>query len=480
MLPLATVSLQWACGFSGLSIDLSPNRPMEGPAQVAAVAQIAESTSPTLPPVAIEEMSADESPHLGQTDVTPPVWIDVSRDQAGPLDDELVVSATEEEPEVESASQLVESMERPVAVASSPIPETPVANARSKPSPLSAAALFACVGLLLICLGALRLLIQSLLFRRCLRSAQLLNAGPARVELDRLLRHAGVRRRVTLLESDRFSEPVVFGLFRWKMILPCGLESRLPPDELRALLAHELAHLVRGNTIWLTVGRVLCSCGCFQPLNLLARRRWQQAAEILCDEWSLEQGASPLALARCLTRIAESRMTGRLAAGALAAGGAASTLSQRVERLIREEAPEAGSGRNCRRGMIVTGMLAAALMVTVGPRTMLQAEPVAPTADELIPEPQAGALDEELRLLDGELTQLRQELQRLQQLAGRSDNTDVGALSRELSVRIGLLTERHQSLADAVTETETDNVAALESLQATDLRRHRSSNGIQD
>ena len=81
-------------------------------------------------------------------------------------------------------------------------------------------------------------------------------------------------------------------------MLPERAVKDLCEDELRALLAHELAHLVRGDSSWLCISRVVCSCLAFQPLNHLARREWQRAAEFLCDNWAVSRTQTPLALAR--------------------------------------------------------------------------------------------------------------------------------------------------------------------------------------
>ncbi|MBP86430.1 MAG: hypothetical protein CMJ64_06910 [Planctomycetaceae bacterium] len=131
--------------------------------------------------------------------------------------------------------------------------------------------------------------------------------GTARRTLDRFLKRHKIRRRIRLLTARNQSEPIAYGLFRWTIVLPEGAEDRLERNELKALLAHEVAHLVRGDVRWLWAGRVLCTCFAFQPLNFLARKRWQQVAEYLCDDWALERGVRSLSLARCLTQVAEWR-----------------------------------------------------------------------------------------------------------------------------------------------------------------------------
>jgi hypothetical protein len=140
---------------------------------------------------------------------------------------------------------------------------------------------------------------------------------------------------VRLLISDRCGEPLSLGLFRWTIALPTGLEEQLDKSELRALLAHELAHLYRGDIHWLWIGQLLVQCLAFQPLNRLARRRWQVAAEFRCDDWAVQQGSTRLALARCLTRVSQWRLDGPDCSLALAATGTPTAVVQRIKRLVQ-------------------------------------------------------------------------------------------------------------------------------------------------
>src|SRR5204863_4151691 len=139
---------------------------------------------------------------------------------------------------------------------------------------------------------------------------------------------------VLLLSAPDDPEPAAFGISQWTIVLPARAEHELSEDELRALLAHELAHLVRGDSMWLCVSRLVCSCLAFQPLNHLARREWQRAAEFLCDRWAVRRTGTPLALARCLTEVAGWRVSGRASAALLAATGRKSGLADRIERLL--------------------------------------------------------------------------------------------------------------------------------------------------
>ena len=168
--------------------------------------------------------------------------------------------------------------------------------------------------------------------------------------------------------QDTITEPFACGLFRWTIVLPAGIEQQLSPAELQALLAHEVAHLVRRDPWWLWLGEVLCTCLAFQPLNFLARRRWQQAAELLCDDWAVEQQVAATSLASCLTRIAEWRLDRRAALMGLTAVGHSGSLTRRIEWLLRTgRATESKRSRGRTLATLLT--FSAGLFVgTYGPR----------------------------------------------------------------------------------------------------------------
>ncbi|MEL6106977.1 MAG: M56 family metallopeptidase [Planctomycetota bacterium] len=144
------------------------------------------------------------------------------------------------------------------------------------------------------------------------------------------------RRPVDLrIDQNLDAQPIAIGCFRWTIVLPGAIADVLDDEELRSVLSHEFAHLVRRDYAWKLVGNLLCGCAGFQPLNFLARRRWERASEYLSDQWATDHGASRLALAKTLTRLAELRHAPSPLVG-VAATGSKPMLVQRVERLVRE------------------------------------------------------------------------------------------------------------------------------------------------
>jgi Zn-dependent protease with chaperone function len=220
-----------------------------------------------------------------------------------------------------------------------------------------------------VAIGMLNSLWQTLALSRKLAACTPLDAGPARKLLDELCRLVPRVPDIRLLAAADDAEPAALGVRQWTIVLPRRAAEDLPVDELRSLLAHELAHLVRGDAVWLCISRVVCSCLAFQPLNHLARREWQRAAEFLCDAWAVRRTGSPLALARCLTEVASWRLAERSSMAALAATGRKSGLVDRIERLLDARPHvEAGEHSGNRQRAIVFGAIGLVVLAWCAPR----------------------------------------------------------------------------------------------------------------
>jgi beta-lactamase regulating signal transducer with metallopeptidase domain len=167
-------------------------------------------------------------------------------------------------------------------------------------------------------------------FARQLRDRREITGGPLVAMLDSLRATAGARRPIRLTTSSELAGPVAMGAA--EICIPERALTALSPAQQRAVLAHELGHLVRQDPIWLGLSVACESLLFFQPLNVLARRRVQEAAEFLCDDWAVHQTGGSLTLARCLAEVATWIET---APRAVMVSGMASNRSQLLERVHR-------------------------------------------------------------------------------------------------------------------------------------------------
>lgn len=276
-------------------------------------------------------------------------------------------------------------------------------------------------------LGVARLVSQSLLVQRRFGGCRPLGNGPAARELASLQQQQNVKQSVSLLSSPDYPVPVAFGLFRWHIVLPDRAEAELSRNELRALLAHELAHLVRRDSWWLYFGQLLCTAFAYQPLNFWARRQWQQSAEFLCDQWAVERTGDRMALANCLTTVAGWRLGTPVCGGSLAATGNRSTLTRRVERLINGRLDKVRWSRSRAFLVAMTAVAAITLLISFGPKATFALPATNPPEPILARDAAIESLphlqEDELTLLRQELSQLADELQSLEALIARAGMT---------------------------------------------------------
>ncbi len=293
---------------------------------------------------------------------------------------------------------------------------------------------FVCWTIVSIC----RLTARALLVHRFLRRCDRANSDLQNI-LHRLTNNAHLIR---LLRgpAGATSRPFACGIWRWTIVLPNGIEEQLPPAEIRALLAHEVAHLVRRDPLWLFVGELLCTILAVQPLNFIARRRWLQAAELLCDDWAVQQNVSATSLATCLTRIAELRMDHRNKTWGLAAMGRSGLLTRRIEWLLRDDRQtESTSMRHpCRTAVVAC--IATLLIAAFGPRFVIPA--AAESVLEVAANPDQLAIVKDLSIaLD--------ELQSTESLIARDSDPQVAHIAKRLRARIQSIHHRLDAL-DAV------------------------------
>lgn len=95
-----------------------------------------------------------------------------------------------------------------------------------------------------------------------------------------------IRRPVQLLESSRISVPVVWGAVRPVILIPPDAES-WPDERRRCVLAHELAHVKRWDTLTQSAARIACAIHWFNPLAWKAARAMQLEREKACDDYVL-------------------------------------------------------------------------------------------------------------------------------------------------------------------------------------------------
>lgn len=161
---------------------------------------------------------------------------------------------------------------------------------------------------------------------------------PMRGELDALRARLGFAPRVRLTASSAIASPVAFGVMRPEICVPLRALSDQSPASRTAMLAHELAHLLRRDPLWLDLANTLKALFPWQPLLALAARRLRALAEQRCDAIAARI-AGPIAVAECLVEVAGWIGDGRRAAPREIPAMAVERhgLRDRIERLLGDD-----------------------------------------------------------------------------------------------------------------------------------------------
>jgi len=168
----------------------------------------------------------------------------------------------------------------------------------------------------------------------------------------------GLKQGTALLRSERVSSPISWGLLRPTIVLsPAALRA---PEKAEAILAHELAHVVRMDWLNLLIARLATVVFWFNPLVWLLAWQAHELREEAADDVVLRGDVRGTDYAALLVGFArdEQRLEPR---GALAAHGVAPGKHSLRRRLLR--VLDGDVRRDPARPLWIAGCAAAALVV---------------------------------------------------------------------------------------------------------------------
>jgi|GEM_PF-2465774 len=180
-----------------------------------------------------------------------------------------------------------------------------------------------------------------------------------------------IQRRTQRLFSTRLTtSPYLDGpiVIRGEEIcLPEKALESMNEEQLEAMIAHELAHIVRQDYYWTILLLIIDILFFFQPLHRLVRKELHASSELLCDAWAARATGNAMALAACLVEVA-SWIKQPTPSYALVAGMARkpSELSNRITQLLKLPDMKLQKFRFLKIGFPVIGILSFALLVLPG------------------------------------------------------------------------------------------------------------------
>jgi len=136
------------------------------------------------------------------------------------------------------------------------------------------------------------------------RAVEITDDGWVRIA-DGLARRLRVGRMVTLLREAHAVVPMTWGVVRPVVLLPADAEA-WDTERRTVVLAHELAHVRRWDTLTQWIAHLALAVFWFNPLVWMAARQMREEREHACDDAVLSIGTRPVEYADHLLNIVRS------------------------------------------------------------------------------------------------------------------------------------------------------------------------------
>ncbi|MEK4061345.1 MULTISPECIES: M56 family metallopeptidase [Paenibacillus] len=150
---------------------------------------------------------------------------------------------------------------------------------------LKAAAIIWFGGAVFLFLNGLGIMSRQLRGRKRLR--RVTDPRPIAV-LEDALNRFGVKRKIPLYTGSRAKSPFLSGVFRPWIYVPELALQELTSPQLLHILAHELAHYKRRDTLWNLLGSAAAAIHWPNPLSWLGLHKMKTDRELACDAYVLD------------------------------------------------------------------------------------------------------------------------------------------------------------------------------------------------
>ena len=154
--------------------------------------------------------------------------------------------------------------------------------------------------------------------------------GPISAVVARLAARLGVQRSISVRIAPTTMAPATFGLFRPVILVSSATVLGLAPQQLEAVLAHELAHIRRHDYLVNVLQMMAETLFFYHPAIWWASRRIRVERELCCDDVAVEACGDVVCYAHALTSVAKLQIAG----SGIALGAAGGPLLMRIQRLF--------------------------------------------------------------------------------------------------------------------------------------------------
>lgn len=154
--------------------------------------------------------------------------------------------------------------------------------------------------------------------------------------LDALKNKVGVKQSIELVESALTRTPMVVGIMKPMILFPIGAINRLSPTEVEAILAHEIAHVLRKDYIFNIIQSVIEALFYFHPAVWWISSIIRNERENCCDDVAIEICGSSMNYAKALMTVQEMAYYPMYQPALAFAGNRKNQLLFRVQRILNQ------------------------------------------------------------------------------------------------------------------------------------------------
>lgn len=229
-----------------------------------------------------------------------------------------------------------------------------------------------------VTLALIRLYASWRLLKRIERESAVIDhaVDPLCVTTTSIAELLGYRKSVQILVHPDCGMPLVWGIFRSRLLLPA--EARQWTDEqLRSVLFHEVAHLKRSDPLFQWISQIACACHWFNPLAWYANGRLGIERELACDDIVLAHGVLPSAYASHLLDVVSRLTPPRVAPFGGLAMSRQTSLGQRIQSVLSKNLSRRGVSKGLALCMGLTSLL-----ITVSLSIVRGSDPVSATTED--------------------------------------------------------------------------------------------------
>nr|WP_254722110.1 M23/M56 family metallopeptidase [Gilvimarinus xylanilyticus] len=230
----------------------------------------------------------------------------------------------------------------------------------------------------------LRIIYKRLSFVRIIKKASPVNDIFWLNYVETLRSDYGISRPVSICHSQSYAAPFTVGYLRPAIFLPSDIVADLDRNTVKVIIAHEMAHIARGDDFSVTIQHVFNALFFFNPVVRIAQRNLNDARELDCDCLAVARGKiAPRDYGLAMVRVLE-YFKGSLTPGLPVAGFLNKDIKSRIHGLMDTRAQQ--------RGWLMASILSLVGLLLVS--SVLAASKPAP---RLLPQAQAQALLKPLR-----------------------------------------------------------------------------------